>query len=74
MLVGLKKRPFVTATFHRSHHGFAPEANVAATGQPKMAYLDVEKNNKNKSSQRIWIIFKRMATFVSQEVGNVSVQ
>ena len=32
-------------------------ANTAAIGRPKMAYLDVEKNHKNKRSQRIWFIF-----------------
>ncbi|KAK2184069.1 hypothetical protein NP493_283g00013 [Ridgeia piscesae] len=35
----LKNRPFVSATFHRLRRRFAPEANVAAIGRPKMAYL-----------------------------------
>ena len=48
MLFGLKKRPFVSAKFHRSRRRFVPEANVAAIGRPKMAYLDVEKNLKIK--------------------------
>ena len=39
MLFGLKNRPFVSATFHRSRRGFAQEANVAVIGRPKMAYL-----------------------------------
>ena len=30
---------------------------VAAIGQPKLAYLNVKKNHKNKSSQQIWFIF-----------------
>ena len=38
----LKNLPFVSATFHCSSCGFAPEANVAAISQPKMVYLDVE--------------------------------
>ena len=42
MVFDLKNRPFVSATFHRSRRTFVPEANVAAIGQPKMAYLDVE--------------------------------
>ena len=42
MLFCLKNRPFVSATFHSSRRGFAPEANVAAIGRPKMAYPDVE--------------------------------
>ena len=42
-LFGLKNRPFVSATFHSSRRGFAPEANVAAIRRPKMAYPDVEK-------------------------------
>ena len=49
MLFGLKNRPFVSATYHR----FVPDANVAAISRPKTAYLDVEKNHKNKCSQRI---------------------
>ena len=47
-----EKLTFVSATFHRSRRGFAPKANVAAMGRPKMAYLDIEKNRKNNSSQR----------------------
>ena len=34
---------FVSATLNSSRRGFAPEANVAAIGRPKMAYPDVEK-------------------------------
>ena len=45
MLFGLKNRPFVSATFHS---GFAPEANVAAIGQPKMTYPVVENIIKIK--------------------------
>ena len=52
MLFGLKNRPFVSATFHSSCLGFAPEANVAAIGQPKMAYPDVEKIIKIKVLDR----------------------
>jgi len=48
MLFGLKNRHFVSATFHSSRRGFAPEANVAAIGRPKMAYADVEKIFKIK--------------------------
>ena len=48
MLFGLKNRPFDSATFHSSRRGFVPEANVAAIGRPKMAYLDVEKIIKIK--------------------------
>ena len=48
MLFGLKNQPFVSATFHRSRHGFAPEAIVAAIGRPKMAYLNVDKIIKIK--------------------------
>ena len=32
------------ATFHCSCRGFAPEADVAAIGRPKMAYLNVKKS------------------------------
>ena len=52
MLFGLKNRPFVSTTFHLSSRGFEPEANVAVIGQPKMAYLDVEKNHKIKVLNR----------------------
>ena len=48
MLFGLKNRPFVSATFHSSRRGFAPEANVAAIGRPKMVYPDVENIIKIK--------------------------
>ena len=44
MLFGVKIRPFVSATSRRSRRGFAPVANVAAIGRPKMAYRDGEKN------------------------------
>ena len=53
MLFRLKNRPFVSATFHRSRRGFAPEANVEASLKWPTSVLDVETNNKNKSSQRI---------------------
>ena len=61
MLFGLKNQPFVSATFHRLHHGFASEANVATIRQPKMAYPDVEKNLKNKFSTdliRFYVIWQ----------------
>ena len=76
MLFDVKIRPFVSATFHRSRCEFAPVANVAAIGRPKMAYRDVEKIHQNKSSQRICFIWQLicMTMFVSLEVGNVSAQ
>ena len=40
--IGVKIRPFVSAT---SRRGFAPVANVAASGRPKMAYRNVEINS-----------------------------
>ena len=33
------KSTIFSVTFHRSRRGFAPEANVAAIGRPKMALL-----------------------------------
>ena len=45
MLFGVKIRPFVSATSHRSRRGFEPVANVAAIGRPKMAYRYVENNS-----------------------------
>ena len=48
MLFDQKNRPFVSATFHCSRRGFAPEANVAAIGWLKMVYPDVEKIIKIK--------------------------
>ena len=51
MLFGLKNRTFVSATFHRSRRGFAPEANVTRSGGLKWPTpTDVEKN---KGSRRI---------------------
>ena len=47
-----EKLTFVSATFHCSRRRFAPEANVAAMGRPKLAYLGIEKNRQNGSSQR----------------------
>jgi len=44
MLFDVKIGPFVSGTSRRSRRGFAPVANVAAIGRPKMAYRDVEKN------------------------------
>jgi len=41
----VKIGPFVSGTSRRSRRGFAPVANVAAIGRPKMAYRDVEKNS-----------------------------
>ena len=41
----LKNQLFVSAIFHSSRRGFAPEANVAAIGRPNMAYLNVEKKS-----------------------------
>ena len=56
MLFGVKNRPFVSATFHRSRCGLGPEANAAAIGRPKKTYPDVEKIIK-LSSQWILVIF-----------------
>ena len=70
MLFGLKKLPFVS-TFHSLRRGLTPEANVAAIGRPKTAYLDVEKIIKKLTDlihfYVIWQL-KCMATFVSQEI------
>ena len=79
MLFGMKNRPFVSVTFHRSRRGFAPEANVATIGRPKMAYPYVEtKSKKAFLTDLIHFYFiwhlKRIATYVSQEVGHLSVE
>ena len=80
MLFGVKIRPFVRATSRHSRRGFAPVANVAAIGRPKMAYRDVEKNSSKQKFSTDWIHFCFiwelicMATFVSLEVENVSAQ
>ena len=41
MLFSVKNQLFVFATLHHSPSGFASVANVAAIGQPKMAYPSV---------------------------------
>ena len=55
MLLGLRNRPLILSAQHftASAGFFAPDANVAAIGRPKMAYPDVENNHKNKRSRRL---------------------
>ena len=74
MLFDLKNRPFVSATFHHPRRRFAPEAKVAAIGNPKMAYLDVEIYFKNKFSMDLILFYVIWQLKLSQEVGNLSVQ
>ena len=56
----------------------SPLAPQVCVSQPKIAYLDVEKKSLKFSTDLIhfYVIWqlKCMATFVSQEVGNLSIQ
>ena len=80
MLFGVKNQQFVSATFHHSRHGIVLVGNVAAISLPKIVYPDIEKNsNKLKFSTDLinfYVIWQLtcMATFISQEVGNLSTQ